>query len=258
MTTESENPFFREIDIEFLIHELKDPVSVIETSARLLLERKASYGPLSSRQEKTLKRMLRNAQKARAMIYGLLEVGSAHAGAFNPTRFTPVTAIHHALREALETVSAPVFDQVQSAATPEEAFDILGQHHIHIDAAPDIFHTELFLDEVKFRQITGNLIKNALHHRRTRIDLSMKCHGNALWIDITDDGPGIDPGHHALIFKRYTRLHAGESLSRTGHGLGLAGALMLAQSMGGDIDIISQKGRGATFRLKLPLESESL
>ena len=256
MTTESQDPFFREIDIEFLIHELKDPVSVIETSARLLLERKSSYGPLSSRQEKTLKRMLRNAQKARAMIYGLLEVGGAQTGAFTPTRFSPVTALHHALIEALEIADTSVFDQAHAAATPEDAFAVLMQHHIHVEIAPEVFHTELFLDETKFGRIVGNLIKNALHHRHTQLHIAMKHHDNTLWTDITDDGPGVAPQHHALIFKRYTRLHADGDSPRTGHGLGLAGALVLARSMGGDIGIVSQKGHGATFRLKLPIKHE--
>ena len=40
-------------------------------------------------------------------------------------------------------------------------------------------------------------------------------------------------------------------------GWGLAGALILAQSMGGTIEIISQKGKGATFRLTLPLVMNS-
>ena len=43
----NENEFFREIEIEFLIHELKDPVSVIETGVRTLLERRETHGPLS-------------------------------------------------------------------------------------------------------------------------------------------------------------------------------------------------------------------
>jgi signal transduction histidine kinase len=44
---------------------------------------------------------------------------------------------------------------------------------------------------------------------------------------------------------------------RKGHGLGLAGALILARCLGGDIKIESQKGQGAMFRLTLPLKLES-
>jgi hypothetical protein len=59
--------FFRDINVEFLIHELKDPISVIETAVRMLLEKPDKCGPLMTRQEKTLKRALRNSKKARIL-----------------------------------------------------------------------------------------------------------------------------------------------------------------------------------------------
>jgi signal transduction histidine kinase len=43
-------------------------------------------------------------------------------------------------------------------------------------------------------------------------------------------------------------------VKRRGHGLGLAGALILARTLGGDIKIQSELGKGATFRLNLPLK----
>ncbi|MEA3437503.1 MAG: hypothetical protein U9R43_13620, partial [Thermodesulfobacteriota bacterium] len=64
---DSPHYFFREIEVEFLIHELKDPVAIIETGVRTLLEKRDKFGTLSSRQEKTLKRILRNSNKTRAM-----------------------------------------------------------------------------------------------------------------------------------------------------------------------------------------------
>ena len=74
VTDKKEKPesFFKDIEIEFLIHELKDPISIIETGARTLLEKQSRFGQLVPRQEKTLHRIVRNAQKAREMLYGLL------------------------------------------------------------------------------------------------------------------------------------------------------------------------------------------
>ena len=115
-----ENAFFREIEIEFLIHELKDPVSVIETGVRMLLERRETLGPLSPRQEKTLKRVLRNAQKARSMMYGLLEIGRSQAGCFVCSSFQLVPTVQDILMEAVESVCPPVFDQIDSLESPEE------------------------------------------------------------------------------------------------------------------------------------------
>ena len=59
-----------------------------------------------------------------------------------------------------------------------------------------------------------------------------------------------DDGFHAKLLQEWR--FGGE-----GHGLGLAGALILARCLGGDINIVSQKGQGATFRLTLPLKLES-
>ena len=47
-TRAGDKSFFREIQIEFLLHELKDPIAIIETGARTLLEKKEKYGALSS------------------------------------------------------------------------------------------------------------------------------------------------------------------------------------------------------------------
>jgi signal transduction histidine kinase len=248
-----ENNFFREIEIEFLIHELKDPVSVIETGIRMLLERRETLGPLSPRQEKTLKRVLRNAQKARVMMHGLLEIGRSQAGCFACSSFQLVPTVRDILMEAVESVCPPVFDQIDSLDSPEEIHEYLSSQCINMHMDPEISGLELIQDEVKFRQIAGNLIKNALHHRKGRVDIGLGCRNRTMWLEVSDDGPGIGAEHHEMVFRRYTRIKADDALSRTGHGLGLAGALILAQSMGGTIEIISRKGKGATFRLILPL-----
>lgn len=248
-----ENAFFRDIDIEFLIHELKDPVSVIETGVRMLLERREKLGPLSPHQEKTLKRVLRNAQKARSMMHGLLEIGRSQAGCFACSTFQLVPTVQDILMEAVESVCPPDFNQIDARDGSEEPLAILTRHCIHVHADSEVSRLELNQDEVKFRQIAGNLIKNALHHRKGRIDIGLGCRNNMLWLEVSDDGPGIGAEHHEMVFRRYTQLKADDALSRTGHGLGLAGALILAQSMGGTIEIISRKGKGATFRLTLPL-----
>ena len=63
----SEQPknFFRELEIEFLLHELKDPIAVIETGVRTLLEKREKFGSLTPRQEITLKRILRKSIKTK-------------------------------------------------------------------------------------------------------------------------------------------------------------------------------------------------
>jgi signal transduction histidine kinase len=112
----------------------------------------------------------------------------------------------------------------------------------------------MFQDETKLRQIAGNLFKNALHHRKKRMDVELAVEADCFVLAVKDDGPGIEPDHHDLIFRRYTQVAECTFVERKGHGLGLAGALILARSLGGDIQVESRKGEGATFSLTLPLQ----
>ena len=101
--------FFREIEIEFMVHELKDPIAIIETGLRTLLERQDKFGRLSPRQENTLKRTLRNSKKARELLHNLLEIGRSESGCFIGERFQPAESAFEALKDALEIHAWNVF-----------------------------------------------------------------------------------------------------------------------------------------------------
>lgn len=244
--------FFREIQIEFLLHELKDPIAIIETGTRTLLEKQEKYGPLNARQEKTLNRVLRNTRKTQEMLQDLLEVGRSQAGSFACCPFQPARATFEVLMGALETKANSLFEKIKLFTQENDLLRELGEHGISFNVSPQLTFTEMNQDETKFRQIVANLIKNALHYRRKRVEIRIKKNQNFLHLEVSDDGPGIDPEHHKLIFQRYAQVHSCATLSRQSHGLGLAGALILAKCLGGTIELMSEKDQGATFRLVLP------
>ncbi|UCF93253.1 MAG: HAMP domain-containing histidine kinase [Desulfobacterales bacterium] len=252
----SPRQFFRDIEIEFLIHELKDPISIIETGIRTVLERREKYGPLTARQEKTLKRTLRNSKKAWVMLNDLLEIGRSEGGCFVCSRFQPAKSAFQALQDAMETMAGSIFEELGTCAQEKETWEYLSLHKIFWEVAPEVHRAEMLQDETKFRQIAGNLFKNALHHRQSRMEIKMEMAGRDFTLTVFDDGPGVDAEHQEMIFKRYTQVKECSILPRKGHGLGLAGALILARCLGGDIHIDSRRGQGATFRLTLPTELE--
>jgi len=248
--------FFREIDIQFLIHELKDPIAIIETGLRTLLEKQDKFGSLSTKQENTLKRTLRNTQKARSMLNNLLEIGRSESGCFICSFFPPVKSVYQALKDSLEIMTGPLADEIGKYQAEKDAAELLSQHNIFFEISSKVQNTEIFQDEIKFRQIAGNLFKNALHHRRERVNIRMDVEDEYIILVVSDDGPGVEPEHQEMIFKRYAQVNECSIVPRKGHGLGLAGALILARCLGGDIKIASQKGQGATFRLTLPVKME--
>lgn len=254
---ESPGRFFQDISIEYLIHELKDPISIIETGLRTVLEKQDKYGLLTPQQANTLTRSLRNTRKAWGILNDLLEIGRSEAGCLACSRFPALKGLHQALKDALETVTGPASEVIGKYQVEAELINLLNNHGIFIEVAPGAEGVEMFQDETKFRRIAGNLIKNALHHRRQRIDVHMETRGDRLALSVRDDGPGIEPHLHEFIFKRYTQVKECELVERKGHGLGLAGSLIMARSLGGDIQVASRKGEGATFHLTLPLQLKS-
>jgi two-component system OmpR family sensor kinase len=246
--------FFREIEIEFLVHELKDPIAIIETGLRTLLERQDKFGALSARQESTLKRTLRNSKKARELLHNLLEIGRSESGCFIGERFQPAESALQALKDALETHAWNVFEKFGAHDNQTKALEFLAASGISFAVASAVEGLEMFQDEVKFRQIIGNLIKNALHHCKERVDIRLELNGEDLVIAVTDDGPGIEPENHEMVFRRYAQVKECSIVPRKGHGLGLAGANIISRCLGGSLELESEKGKGATFRLRIPLK----
>ena len=244
--------FFKEIDIEFLIHELKDPISIVETGAQMLLKKQERFGSLTERQTKTINRILRNAAKARQMLYSLLEVGRAESGNFSCMQFAPAVASFEVLLECLDLHAPETADKARQTQQTDAALDYLKKNGIIFTASPAITDLQMHQDETKYRQIVGNLIKNALHYRNQQLELRLDVENDIFVMEIIDDGPGIPEKFQQSIFKRYTQAAECRLNARNGHGLGLAGARTLARALGGDIDLFSRKNEGATFRLIMP------
>src|SRR5215210_8260825 len=96
--------FFRELDTQLLVHELKSPLSLIEATTRTLLEHTSRLGPLTERQEKALKRILRGAVRGRRLVHQLLEIGGAESSQFTLSSFDPAEAVLNAVLESVESV----------------------------------------------------------------------------------------------------------------------------------------------------------
>ena len=204
-----------------------------------------------------MKRTLRNSKKARELLHNLLEIGRSESGCFIGERFQPAKSAFQALKDALETHAWNVFEKFCTYDDQTEALEFLASKGIFFNVPSAVDGLEMYQDEVKFRQIVGNLIKNALHHRHQRVNVQLETDGDELVIAVSDDGPGIEPEHHEMVFQRYAQVKECSIVSRKGHGLGLAGANIISRCLGGRLELESEKGQGATFRLTLPIRLAS-
>ena len=108
-------------------------------------------------------------------------------------------------------------------------------------------------DRLAIEQILSNLIENAVKYlqpgRPGLITVRGSRDGARVTYEIEDNGRGIDPRDHQRVFDLFRR---SGNQDQPGEGIGLAHVRALAYRLGGIIDVRSELGKGATFRLSLP------
>jgi len=109
-------------------------------------------------------------------------------------------------------------------------------------------------DRLAIEQIVSNIVENAIKYlqpgRSPRIEISGHREGPRATFAIADNGRGIDPKDHERIFDLFRR--SGQQ-DQPGEGIGLAHTRALAYRLGGTISVESELGKGATFRINLPI-----
>jgi signal transduction histidine kinase len=113
---------------------------------------------------------------------------------------------------------------------------------------------EIVSDRLAIDQILSNLIENAVKYlqpgRPGRIVVRGHIDGIRAVFEVEDNGRGIDARDHARVFDLFRRSGAQD---QPGEGIGLAHVRALVYRLGGVIDVASELGVGATFRVSLPL-----
>lgn len=109
------------------------------------------------------------------------------------------------------------------------------------------------------RQALFNLVHNAIRYSSPGSTIHLSCgkRGAAVLIEVTDEGPGIAREHQEKIFERFYRIDKARSRQLGGAGLGLAIAKWSIERQGGRIELESELGQGALFRIVLPAEKSA-
>jgi two-component system OmpR family sensor kinase len=148
----------------------------------------------------------------------------------------------------LRTLAADALHEVR-ALDPSRPVELTGLGGGAPTSAPAL------ADESRMRQVVINLVGNAVAHtpEATSIRIGVGTLGEYSVLEVADQGPGLTAEQGRRIFERFYR--ADESRSRTsgvGAGLGLAIVQSLVTAHGGRVELQSEPGAGATFRVLLP------
>ncbi len=209
-------------------HELRTPLAVLKANLEAVAD-----GVMEPDSE-TLSGLTSEVERLINLVRGIEDFTRAEASFFKPAQYEEVN-----LGEFVEGVLLnfrPLYQEKSLSLTLEGEGDL--------QAVIDIEKVEIVL---------RNLLSNALRHtEQGGIALRMEKAGKeGFSLTVTDTGSGITPDEQENIFKRF---YKGES--STGVGLGLAIAREIVGIMGGSISVQSEKDKGSSFVVKLPIKPE--
>lgn len=110
-------------------------------------------------------------------------------------------------------------------------------------------------DPAKFLSIVSNLVKNAIKYTHTGyVEFGYVFMNNKIEITVKDSGIGIPKDKQDIIFNRFFQVNTKANSPYEGIGLGLSIVKAYVEMMHGIIELASEKDKGSTFKITLPVK----
>ncbi|MCB9846413.1 MAG: HAMP domain-containing histidine kinase [Phycisphaeraceae bacterium] len=237
-------------------HELRTPLNSIIGFAELLMEIARSEGeqtgdtPALSKRTRYQRNIVSAGRSLLEMIESLLELAKIEAGRVE-IELSDVN-----VRDVCESLAALILPLAQQKGI-EIAQEIASDAGT-IRTDPKRLHQVLFnflSNAVKFTEPaerTGRIGRVTLRAERLR----PRAEGDrdCVRLSVIDTGPGIPEAEQHRIFEKFYQIDAGHTREHRGTGLGLAISRELASLLQGEIQLVSEIGRGSMFSVILPVE----
>jgi PAS domain S-box-containing protein len=225
-------------------HEMRTPMNVIVGLTDLMLEDANVSGDVKD----SLKKISTAGSTLLGLINDVLDISKIEAGKLdlNPIQYDVASLLN----------------------------DIITLNMIRVEDKPITFKLDideglpciLFGDDLRVKQILNNLLSNAFKYtKQGTVTLGVECRSedgppletlsliDPLWVSfyVCDTGIGIRTEDMAKLFTDYNQVDTRANRQIEGTGLGLSIMKKLAESMGGEISVESEYGKGTTFRVRI-------
>lgn len=221
--------------LSMVSHDLRAPVTATSTSISLLIQGKR--GQLSESVLKILERTETSIVRLTELVNDLLELDKLEAGKLVLNK-APTSAyqVCTAAKEALEAMANSAYVNI---AGPDGDATIIG-------------------DEQRLIQAVINLLSNAIKFspKNGTVTLAIVMRNQLMEFRIIDEGPGIPKEDVGLIFEKFRQSATAKQSSMKSTGLGLAIVKAIAEAHGGDVGVESEVGKGSTFWIRVPADTE--
>lgn len=213
-------------------HELRTPLSIIHSAVSNLVE--GYYGDLNEKQAKSVAIIQNNLKNLEDIVDKILQVSQLEIEIISPE----LEKVH--VQSVIDGVLHS-FDQDVKARNLK----------VELWACPDL--PCAFTNKNLLQKVLENLIDNAIRFAKEEIVIGINCYETYLNVIISDDGPGIADEDQQGLFQKFSQIHREYGPGRKGLGLGLFLCRMILEKLNGQIGVMSQRGKGASFYFTLPL-----
>jgi signal transduction histidine kinase len=216
--------------MNIVAHDLKSPLNRISGLASIM---EMEGGLPAAHQEYV--RMIKNATTSGSnLIIDLLDVN-----AMEENTSTPIIS-----RVNLESL---IEERVNFFKVPAEVksirLELNCSFHDSINSDPDYLH-----------RIIDNLVSNAIKFspKNSTVKIFGEFVVDIAILSISDNGPGFSEADKVLLFQKFRKLSARPTGGESSNGLGLAIVKTLVDRLGGKIELVSERGKGAEFIVRIP------
>jgi signal transduction histidine kinase len=223
-------------------YELRSPLTSISGFAEMLA--KQYVGPLTDIQKDYVGGIYQSAQQLAALISDIIDLATVEAG------YVTIAPKEFDIRAAIDSVIALLHERMK-----------LKDVTLTVFVAPEI--SFMLADEVRVKQIIGNLISNAVKTTKARGNIAIEVDfltgpdgtRGPLHLTVRDNGPGIEPERQAQLFDPF---FSGALKKGADAALGLSLVKRYVELHGGQVTVISEPGIGTSIRCTFPNQRKRL
>jgi two-component system phosphate regulon sensor histidine kinase PhoR len=220
-----------------MTHEFKTPLTNIGLAGKMILK------DANIRQEEKVRHysgiIIGENEKLRLQVEQVLSMTALERGEV-PLSKTELD-FHVLVNDALKCISIQIENREGSLQS-----NLRAEQHVILG------------DKTHLTNAICNLIDNAIKYSKEKpiIKIETSNSGNQLVFKISDTGVGIDKEYQKKVFDKFFRVPTGNLHDVKGFGLGLAYVKKIIELHGGSIQLTSEKDKGSTFNVVLPVVNE--
>lgn len=220
--------------INNMTHEFKTPIATINLALDAIKNPR-----IINDNDKVLRyvRMIREENKRmHGQVENVLRISKLEKDQLEISKVA--TDMHDIVEEAISHVDLLVKDQEGNITT-----------HLHA------LQSEVLGNHLHLTNVMVNILENALKYsdEKPNIEVFTESTSKFFIVKVKDDGIGMSKSAQKYAFNKFYREYKGDIHNVKGHGLGLAYVKEIIENHQGTVFVESEKGKGSTFTVKLPL-----